>query len=77
MKKYSFALILMLGLSVQLFHSSKLLAQTTTAPQPADLKPFVGKYQFTDNNRVFLQIMLKDGQLVLKQLWDNQEISFK
>lgn len=26
---------------------------------------------------VFLQIMLKDGALVLKQLWDNQEIPFK
>jgi hypothetical protein len=77
MKKYSFAFILMLALSVQLFYAGRLSAQTTATSQPVDLKPFVGKYQFTDNKRVFLQIMLKDGSLLLKQLWDNQEIPFK
>jgi hypothetical protein len=77
MKKYSFALILIFALSVQFLHSAKLSAQTTTTAQQADLKPFVGKYQFTDNKMVFLQIMLKDDHLVLKQLWDNQEIPFK
>jgi len=77
MKKYSFALIFMLALSVQLFNAGKLSAQATSAAQPVDMKPFVGKYQFADNKRVFLQIMLKDGNMILKQLWDNQEIPFK
>ena len=77
MKKYAFAIALMLALSVQFFYPGRLSAQTATTAQPADLKPFAGKYQFTDNKRVFLQIMLKDGNLLLKQLWDNQEIPFK
>jgi len=76
MKRYAFALILICAFSVQLLNSAKLSAQTSTT-QPANLKPFVGKYQFVDNKRVFLQIMLKDDNLVLKQLWDNQEIPFK
>lgn len=41
------------------------------------LGSFVGKYQFKENKMTFLQITLKDNQLVLKQLWDNQEIPFK
>src|SRR5437588_5780632 len=77
MKKYSFTLILLLALAVQFFDAGRLSAQTTATAQPADLKPFVGKYQFTDNKRVFLQIMLQDGNMVLKQLWDNQEVPFK
>jgi hypothetical protein len=38
---------------------------------------FAGKYQFTDNKVTFLQISAKDSGLLLKQLWDNQEVSFK
>jgi hypothetical protein len=41
------------------------------------LEAFAGKYQFQDNKMTFLQITVKDGGLVLKQLWDNQEIPFK
>jgi len=67
----------MLAVSFQLLYSGKLSAQTTAAAQPVNVKPFVGKYQFTDNKMVFLQIMLIDDHLVLKQLWDNQEIPFK
>lgn len=77
MKRFSFALLLMLALSVQIFHASECCAQTATTDQSATLKPFVGKYQFTDNKNVFLQILFKDNQLVLKQLWDNQEFPFK
>lgn len=77
MKKHQFLFIVMLAFSFQFFHPGKLSAQATAADQTAQLKPFVGKYQFTDNTMVFLQIMVKDGNLVLKQLWDNQEIPFK
>jgi hypothetical protein len=41
------------------------------------LPAFAGKYQFTDNKAAFLQISVKDSSLLLKQLWDNQEIAFK
>jgi hypothetical protein len=41
------------------------------------LSAFAGKYQFTENKMTFLQISTKDSGLLLKQLWDNQEISFK
>jgi hypothetical protein len=41
------------------------------------LSAFAGKYQFTDNKVTFLQVSVKDSGLLLKQLWDNQEVSFK
>ena len=41
------------------------------------LSAFAGKYQFTENKMTFLQISAKDSGLLLKQLWDNQEVSFK
>src|ERR1700739_2685029 len=77
MKRFSFVIVLMLALSTQLFNIARVYAQTATNDQSAALKPFVGKYQFTDNKNVFLQILLQDGHLVLKQLWDNQEFPFK
>lgn len=77
MKKYPVLLVIALMLSFQLFSSSGLYAQTSTTNSPAQLKSFIGKYQFKDNKMVFLQILLKDDHLVLKQLWDNQEIPFK
>lgn len=52
-----------------------LNAQSTTKLD--NLTLFTGKYQFTDNKMTFLQITSKDNNLVLKQLWDNQEIIFK
>jgi hypothetical protein len=42
-----------------------------------NLSSFAGKYQFTGNKMTFLQISRKDSGLLLKQLWDNQEIYFK
>src|SRR5579872_6688257 len=77
MKKFPFAFLLILVLSVQFFYAGKSFAQTTTTDQSALLKPFVGKYQFTDNKNVFLQILVEDNHMVLKQLWDNQEFPFK
>jgi hypothetical protein len=77
MKKYPFVLALVLVLSFQLLNPSRLSAQTTVVNNAAPLKSFVGKYQFTDNKMIFLQIMEQDNHLVLKQLWDNQEIPFK
>ncbi|TWJ00778.1 beta-lactamase regulating signal transducer with metallopeptidase domain [Mucilaginibacter frigoritolerans] len=41
-----------------------------------DLKKFVGKYEFRDEKGRFIQISATDSGLVLKQLWDNQQIGF-
>jgi len=68
MKKHSFALFTLLLLGSQLFNPGKLFGQTAGADSIAQLKPFVGKYQFTNNHTAFLQIMLQDGHLVLRQL---------
>jgi hypothetical protein len=75
MKKYTIAIVFMAILSVQLLNVNRVQAQTVTTK--TDLTKFVGKYQFTNNKMTFLQIMLKDNNLVLKQLWDNREITFK
>jgi hypothetical protein len=77
MKKYHIAPLLMLSFCILFFAPCKLPAQTTTTDTLKYLKPFVGKYQFTDNKMVFLQIMIKDGRMMLKQLWDKQEIPFR
>ncbi len=58
------------------FHAGNASAQSTMAGT-SQLKSFTGKYQFTDNNMLFLQILLQDGHLVLRQLWDKREIPFK
>jgi hypothetical protein len=78
MKKIFFSRLLMFSFCTLLFRPGKLSAQAVTvADSLTYLKPFVGKYQFTDNKMVFLQIMIKDGHMMLKQLWDKQEIPFR
>ena len=77
MKSRFLALLLTLVCYTQLFNPGRLSAQTTNTDTLARLKPLVGKYQFKDNQMVFLQIMLKDAHIVLKQLWDQKEIPFK
>jgi hypothetical protein len=77
MKKHFLVLLLALAVCTLFFNPGKLSAQVTAADTSVRLKPFVGKYQFTNNNMVFLQIMLQEGHLVLKQLWDKQEIPFR
>ena len=77
MKKHFFVLPIVLTFCVQLINPTKVAAQSGNTESSEHLKPFVGKYQFTNNHMVFLQIMLKDGHVVLKQLWDKQEIPFR
>jgi len=77
MKKHHFAPLLMLSFCILFFAPCKLPAQATRTDTLRYLKLFVGKYQFTDNKMVFLQITIKDGHLMLKQLWDKQEIPFR
>lgn len=68
----------MFSICALFFNPAKLSAQATSgADSLTYLKGFVGKYQFTDNKMVFLQIMIKDGHMLLKQLWDKQEIPFR
>jgi hypothetical protein len=43
---------------------------------PAQLMRFRGLYQLQGDNSRYLQFSVKDNNLVLKQLWDGNEISF-
>jgi len=77
MKKHHFAPPLIVAFCILFFAPCTLLAQAASTDTLTYLKPFVGKYQFTDNKMVFLQITIKDGHMMLKQLWDKQEIPFR
>ena len=41
------------------------------------LTEFEGYYQLDKNKSIYLQIMVKKNQLILKQLWDEREIPFE
>jgi hypothetical protein len=43
---------------------------------PDQLKPFEGLYQLKDHDDRFIQFIVKGNNLVLKQHWDGNEISF-
>lgn len=40
------------------------------------LESFEGYYQFQDDTNTYLQITIRENNLVLKQLWDGKEIAF-
>jgi hypothetical protein len=41
-----------------------------------DLKLFEGYYQFDQDPEIYVQILVRNDQLILKQLWDKKEITF-
>src|SRR5580692_4518522 len=49
----------------------------TTSYSTQQLAGFEGYYQLDNNKNLYLQIMVKNNQLILKQLWDEQEIPFE
>ncbi|MDB5022557.1 MAG: hypothetical protein JWP78_312 [Mucilaginibacter sp.] len=82
MKKHTLALAILLLLVFQFINSSGLYGQTAsdnkTVQAPlTPLSAFAGKYIFTGNRTLFLQITAANDHLVLKQLWDDQQIDFK
>jgi len=44
--------------------------------QPAQLKALEGYYELVGNKELHLQFTAKDNQLILKQLWDQGEVTF-
>jgi len=42
-----------------------------------ELKDFVGYYQFEKDKDAYIQILIKGNNLVLKQMWDKEEITFE
>jgi len=44
------------------------------SPTNEQLKAIEGKYQFKDDKDNYIQIMARDNNLAVKQLWDNKEI---
>jgi hypothetical protein len=82
MKTHSLFFAMLLLLAFQFINSSDLYAQTasdnkTVQAASTPLSAFAGKYIFTGNRTLFLQITAANDHLVLKQLWDDQEINFK
>jgi len=78
--KYVFALSLVLAIY---FVTNPLNAQPLQGEvtekkvqDTLELKAFEGYYQFQNNKDVFLQIIAKGNNLILKQLWDGEEIIF-
>jgi beta-lactamase regulating signal transducer with metallopeptidase domain len=73
--KYTFVLPLIVVMYFAIHPYVEGFSQTQEQ-QP--LKSFEGKYKMHDGGRaLFLEITARENGLVLKQLWDNQEISFK
>jgi hypothetical protein len=78
--KYVFALTLVLAIYfVRNPMNAQPLQGGVTEKKVKDtleLKAFEGYYQFQNDKDVFLQITAKGNNLILKQLWDGEEIVF-
>jgi hypothetical protein len=77
---YKFLFVLPLVVAAY-FAVNPVMANTADkkmAGNPAnELKQFEGYYQFTEDKDSYIQILTKENHLVLKQLWDNKEITFE
>ena len=54
-----------------------LVYSTQIHSQQQPLKSFEGYYQFTNDTSTYLQITAQGANLILHQLWDDKEITFK
>jgi len=61
--------------SVYPAYAGSLNSATSLSTSP--LTGFEGYYQFDKDQNRYLQIMVKNNKLVLKQLWDQREITFE
>jgi hypothetical protein len=52
-------------------------AKQAMAHTPEQLKRFEGVYHMPDREYMFISLLVKDNTLVLKQHWDNNELSFQ
>ena len=70
--------LLLIIVSCLLFSTSRAgICSETTIYSNQQLTAFEGYYQLDKNKDLYLQIMVKNNQLILKQLWDDQEIPFE
>lgn len=53
------------------------VSDRTFSSSTQQLTGFEGYYQSDKNKNIYLQIMVKNNQLILKQLWDDREIPFE
>jgi hypothetical protein len=75
---YKYTLVLPLVVALYFVIHPYAKALPLTEQQQDQLKAFEGKYKMAlQNDVVYLQITAKGNELVLKQLWDDQEITFK
>ena len=78
-KLYSFIIMLCLMIIVCFtgYTSHARTPNKTISFPTQQLSGFEGYYQSDKNKNIYLQIMVKNNQLILKQLWDDQEIPFE
>ena len=79
---YKYAFVLLFAFAtyfvINSIHAQPLQRQAAKkeVQDTQELKAFEGYYQFQNNKDAFLQISAKGDNLVLKQLWDGEEILF-
>ena len=78
-KQHSFIIVLSLMIIAYftLYTSHARILNKTISFPTQQLAGFEGYYQSDKNKNIYLQIMVKNNQLILKQLWDDQEIPFE
>ena len=59
------------------FTSQAGISDKTILSSKRQLSEFEGYYQLDKNKSLYLQIIVKNNQLILKQLWDDHEIPFE
>ena len=72
-KYFSLLLLLSLFIAINPVVASDI-RKISVHPKAEDLKIFEGYYQLEEDHEMYIQVMVKQHQLVLKKLWDNKEI---
>jgi hypothetical protein len=75
--KFIIVLPLMIMACVIVYPTHAEISRKTISTSAQQLAGFEGYYQLDKNKSLYLQIMVKNNQLILKQLWDEREILFE
>jgi hypothetical protein len=76
MLKFVFELLFVFTICSAVYSVQAGIANKATSFSTLQLTEFEGYYHADTDPDLYLQIMVKNNKLVLKQLWDNREITF-
>jgi hypothetical protein len=77
MRKFTFVLPLMISAYFAVYPVRAEILNKTFSSSLRQLTEFEGYYHADNDPNLFLQIMVINNKLVLKQLWDDREITFE